>query len=277
MYHYLLYNYDINQNIILKLCFRIISVAMAASCGLLVVLSTVWKIWAWFNKIFAVWLDETNVRSVVISAHSDRWGCKQCCSVTQWPGEVLSLLRKKKFVSWPLSYLQLDIAPDSFFSGRGYDCSWEDFVSKSQRRSVMLWSPFDNQLTELCWLGPSQTTLTFDPWILTSRNSFWEQHLPLSPSLSFSFSLLPSHTHTNTHTQSLHSSCRLSQQHVCFSRPQRWTSGVCGNTEASRYRLCYNDFIVIPYQVNVINENHHLAARLNGLMGLSHTFNQRAI
>lgn len=183
------------------------------------------------NKMFAVpWLDETDVRSAVISARPDRWECKQRCLVTQWPVEVLSLLRKKKkFVSWPLSYLRLYITPDSFFSGRGYDCSWEDFVSKSQ--SCLQWYGLHLMIS---WLNCADWDHFRPPWPLIPepRSSFWVRITVATP-LPLSFT----HIHTLTQTQSIHSSCRLSQLHVWFSRSQRWTSGVCGNTEASSYCL----------------------------------------
>lgn len=139
-----------------------------------------------------------------------------------------ALLTKKKKVCLLTSELSAAWyhPRQSFFSRRGSDCSWEDFVSKSQNCSVAVLSQFDDKLTGLCWLGPSQTTLNFDPWTVTVAASL-SLFLCLPYSICLSF----------LHSFSFCSSCRLSQQHLWFSRPQRWTSGVCGNTEASSY--CY--------------------------------------
>lgn len=98
------------------------------------------------------------MRSAVISVCSDRWGCKQRCQVTQWPGEVLSLQRKKVCLLTSELSTAWYHARQSYFSRRGYSCSWEDFVSKSQSCchaivSIWLTGTFSNH-TKLSTLNP---------------------------------------------------------------------------------------------------------------------------
>lgn len=147
-----------------------------------------------------------------------------------------------------------------FFSGRGYDCSWEDFVNL---KAVLWWCCLNLtiSMTVHGWLGSSQTFLDLEPW--PSEGSFLEEdHCCLAFSLSPSFFLAPSLLQTVTHSPATQAAGYLSS--TCDSQGPSAEHQV--SVETQRHLVTARQWLYCNFR---LNESHRSKSspRLNVLEG----------